>query len=138
MINTPVIHTDKLSLDSILSLRESLLLLLLLNSLSLGLGSRESSSNSSGLLGTQVLGDVLLGLVELTKLISLGKVDDSQDSSNRLSDLRDLSRLDIVAGSLLNTELGKLLLEARKLGLKLSLGLVAQFRSLNTNLKITS
>lgn len=128
-----VTHKTYLSLDSVLSLGESLLSLLLLESLSLSLSNSESSSDSSGLLDTEILGDVLLVLVELTELLSLSEVDDSQDSGNRLSDLRDLGRFDAL-GRLLDAELGELLLETGKLLLKLSLVLVTKFRSLNTNL----
>lgn len=97
------------------------------------LSNSKSPSDSSGLLGTEVLGNVLLVLVELTELLSLGEVDNSQDSGNGLSNLRDLSGLNTL-GRLLDAELGELLLETGKLLLKLSLVLVTKFRSLNTNL----
>lgn len=99
LIHQSYIHIKKtnLSLDGVLSLGESLLSLLLLEGLSLGVSNRESSSDSSGLLGAQVLGNVLLGLVELTELFSLGEVDDSQDLGNSLSNLVNLGRLDVVA-----------------------------------------
>lgn len=127
-------YQNNLGLDGVLSLGESLLSLLLLEGLGLSISDRESSSDSTGLLGAEVLGDVLLGLVELTELLSLSDVDDSQDSGNGLSNLGDLVGLDLVAGSLLDGELVKLLLEAGKLLFELSLSLVAKFRSLNTNL----
>lgn len=119
------IGKENLGLDGVLSLRESLLSLLLLDGLGLNLSSRESSSDGSGLLSTQVLGDVLLGLVELTELVSLSEVNDSKNSSNRLLDLVNLGGLNSVGGGLQDTELGKLLLKRRKLSLELSLGLVA-------------
>lgn len=129
-----ILTWEKLGFDGVLSLRESFLALLLFKSLGLGLWWRKSSSDGSSLLGTEIFGDILLGLVELTKLLSLSEVDDSQNSGNGLSNLRDLSWLNIVVGSLLDTEFGELLLETSELFLKLSLGLVAKFRSFNTNL----
>lgn len=83
-------YLSNLSLDSVLSLRESDLLLSLLLSGSRGLEFGQSSSQSSGLLGSQVLWLVFLTLVQLSDSFSLLQVDDSQNTSNVLSDSLDL------------------------------------------------
>lgn len=80
----------ELSLDSVLSLWESNLLLSLLFSDSGSLELGQSSSQSSGLLGSQVLWLVLLTLVQLSDSFSLLVVQDGQDTGNVLSDSLDL------------------------------------------------
>ena len=115
-------------------MRESGSLLELSRSLSIELGSSESSSNGSGLLGSKILGDVLLALIQLSELLTLSVVDDGQDASNRLSDLVQLGRLDVAVRSVLDAELVELLLEALEFFLELSLGFVLEFSSLRVGL----
>lgn len=98
----------RLSLDSVLSLWESNLLLSLLFS---NLGSfvlGQSSSQSSGLLGSQVLWLVLLTLVQFSDSLSLVLRDNSQDTSDVLSDSVDLWQR--WSGQLLNLQFGQFLL----------------------------
>lgn len=101
---------QNLSLDSVLSLWESdlLLSLLLSNSGSLELG--QSSSQGSGLLCSQVLWLVLRTLVQLSDGLSLVLVDDSQDTGNVLSDSVDLWQR--WSRQLLDLQFSQLLLQA--------------------------
>lgn len=123
-----------LGLDSKLSLGESSSSLEVLSSLLLGLGSGKSSSDSSGLLSSKILRSVLLLLVELTELLTLSVVDDGQDAGNGLSSFVQLGRLDVAARSVLDTKLGKLLLESKEFVLELLLGFVAVVSSLRVGL----
>lgn len=50
---------------------------------------RQLSSNGSCLLSSEILWNELLVFVEFSQLVSLGKVDDGQDSSNGLSNMVD-------------------------------------------------
>ena len=121
-----------LGLDGVLSLWESDLLLLLLLSGSGSLELGQSSSQGSGLLGSQVLWLVLLTLVQLSDSLSLLLVDDSQDTGNVLSDSVDSWKRWL--GQLGNLKLSKLLLQVKKLRLQLLLRLGSQFVRLNTGL----
>jgi hypothetical protein len=47
----------------------------------------ESSANSTGLLGSQIEGQILLVLVEETELSALVGVNNSKDTSNRLAEI---------------------------------------------------
>lgn len=60
-------------------------LLLLLEGLLACLSLGQTATDGASLLGTEIQGGVLLGLVEQTKLITLGLVDNSQDASNGLA-----------------------------------------------------
>ena len=127
-------RTFFLSLDSVLSLWESDLLLSLLFS---NLGSFElgqSSSQSSGLLGSQVLWLVLLTLVQFSDSLSLVLRDNSQDTSDVLSDSVDLWQR--WSGQFLNLQFGQFLLQFNQLVFQLFLGLGSQFVSFNTGLLI--
>lgn len=128
----------KSSLDGVLSLWESDLLLAGSDGLGLGLVRSESSSDGSGLLSTEVLWKVLLALVEFSELLSLGEVDDSEDTSDGGLDFGNLGRSDVVGAGALNTELSKFLLEGDELLLELSLGLFTELESLDTGLKSVS
>jgi len=77
--------SGRLSLDSKLALREVSKLLLLLDGLLVGLNLGQTTTDGAGLLGTEIQGGVLLGLVEQTKLFTLGLVDDGQDASDGLA-----------------------------------------------------
>lgn len=111
------------------------LLLGSLGSLGSGLGRGESSSDSSGLLTSEILGQELLVLVELTDLLSLGEVENGQNSGNVLSDIVDLGELTALGTTeLLDTEVSELSLELDKLALKLSLGESREFGSLHFGL----
>lgn len=74
-------------LDSILSLREVSLSLLLLLSHSSGILWRQASSNGSGLLCSEIERQVLLALVEDSQLVSLVGVDDCEGSGDRFSQI---------------------------------------------------
>lgn len=97
----------------------------------------KSSSNSSGLLGSEILGGVLLALVELTELVSLGEVDNGQNLGDGSSNVTNSSVSEGV-GNLLDSQLLKFLLEVDKLLLELSLGLLSEFDSLNLGLNFVS
>jgi hypothetical protein len=60
-------------------------LLLLLDGLLAGLDLGQTTTDGAGLLGTEIQGGVLLGLVEQTKLVTLGLVDNSQNTSDCLA-----------------------------------------------------
>lgn len=90
------------------------------------------SSQSSGLLSSQVLWLVLLTGVEGSDRVSLVQVDDGQNTGNVLSDGTDLWQRWL--GELLNLQVGKLLLQGDKLLLQLILGLGTQFVSSQTGL----
>lgn len=124
-----------LSLEGVSSLGEVGLLLGSLGGLGRGLGSGESSSDGSGLLASEVLGEELLVLVELTDLLSLGEVENGQNSGNVLSDIVDLGELTALGtAELLDTESSELSLELDELALKLSLGESREFGSLHFGL----
>lgn len=120
--------TITLSLEGVLSLGESngslSSLFGLLRLFFLG----QSSSQSSGLLGSQVLGQVLLTFVEASDGFSLVLVDDSQDSGNVLSHQRDLGQGSLLG--LLDSQRGQLLLEFNKSGFQLVLRFGSKFVSL--------
>lgn len=114
-----------LSLDSVDLLGERGLLLSSLDSQSGGILLGQGSSQSSGLLGSQVLWKVLLASVESSDVLSLSSVDHSQHSSNVLSDGTDL--WNGRSGQLLHLQRGQLLLQLSQLLLQLFLGLGFQF-----------
>lgn len=74
-------------LDRVLPLGEMPLLLLLLLSLYRRLVLRQSSSNGTSLLGSEVERKVFLVLIEDAQLCSLVGVDDSEDSSDGFSEI---------------------------------------------------
>lgn len=111
------------------------LLLLGLGGLESSLLRGKSSSDSSGLLGSEVLGHVLLVLVELSDLLSLGEVEHGEHSGDVLSDIVDLGELAALgATKLLDSESSELLLELDELALELGLGESGEFGSLNLGL----
>ena len=87
--------TTRLGLESVLPLGEVDVLLVLLLGDKVGLVLGQSSSDSPGLLVSEVEGKVLgvLALVQLPDVLPLLLVDDGQDSGDRLSDTVDLSEL---------------------------------------------
>ena len=129
------------------------ILLLLLDSLKLTLIGSQSATHGTGLLDTQIQGDVLLLLIEKTQLFTLGLVDDSQGTSNVLANFTTTSLLlaykdpihkwlilhlvklgSRATSNLLNAERSKLLLLLFKGLEKLSLVLVAKFVCLKRSL----
>lgn len=124
-----------LSLDSVDLLWVSKKLLLGLLGQSGSILLRQSSSQSSGLLGSQVLWNVLLTSVESSDVFSLGSVDDGQNSSDVLSDNRDLWNSWL--GQLLDLQRGQLLLQLDQLLFQLVLGLASQFGNFNTSLEVS-
>lgn len=60
-------------------------LLLLLKSLLTSLNLGQTATDGTSLLGAEIQGSVLLGLVEETELFALSLVDDGQDASNSLA-----------------------------------------------------
>ena len=76
-----------LGLDSKLSLREVSLSLLLLLGHSSGILWRKTSSDSTGLLCSEIEWQVFLALVENPQLVSLVGVDDCEGSGDRLSQI---------------------------------------------------
>ena len=74
-----------LSLNSILAKREMVFLLLLLLGLQLFFEGGQSTTHSTGLLDTQVQRNILLLLVEKTKLFTLSLVDNGQCTGNVLA-----------------------------------------------------
>lgn len=87
--------------------------------LSLVLG--QLSSDSSGLLGSQVLWLVLLASVESLDALSLVSVDDSQNTGNVLSDGVDSWQRWLL--QFLHFQVGQLLLQLNQLLLQFLLGL---------------
>lgn len=87
--------------------------------LSLVLG--QLSSDSSGLLGSQVLWLVLLAGVESLDTLSLVSVDDSQNTGNVLSDSVDSWQRWLL--QFLHFQVGQLLLQLNQLLLQFLLGL---------------
>lgn len=80
-------------LDSELALgKVSLALLDLLEGLALLLVA-EAASDGTSLLGTEIEGEVLLVLVEETELLTLGSVDDGQNSGDRSSEIPAVERV---------------------------------------------
>lgn len=116
--------TDDLSLEGVNLLWEGKSTLSGLLSDSGGILGRQGSSQSSGLLGSQVLRDVLLAGVQGSDVLSLVGVDDSQDTGNVLSDDADV--WDGRLGQLLHLQGGQLLLQLQQLLLQLLLGLGSQ------------
>lgn len=113
-----------LSLEGDLPLREVDVLLVLLLGDSRSLLGGQSSSDSTGLLVSEVKGEVLGLLVELPEVLPLLLVDDSEDSGNGLADSVDLGQLASRAtGDLLHPQRGKLSLELGKLLQKVLLAL---------------
>jgi len=100
----------------------------------------ESSSKSSGLLGSKVNWLVLLALVELSDLRLLGLVDDVQGLGDGLSHDSDLGELggSARAGNLGDSERVELLLGFVKLGSKFSLGLSSEIGGLNLGHSVRS
>jgi hypothetical protein len=148
-------NRGRLSLDSKLALREVSKLLLLSDSLLAGLVLGQTATDGAGLLGTEIQGSVLLALVEQTKLVTLGLVDDSQDTGDSLASSTTIIQVSKIHGmgydtgaqflhllesssssDLLDTERGKLLLELIELLGKLSLVLVAKFVGFNGDLHV--
>lgn len=128
-------HFFLLSLKSVSSLGEVSALLGGLGGLGRSLGRGESSSDGSGLLTSQILGHELLVLVELSDLLSLGQVENGQNSGNVLSHVVDLGELSALGSSeLLDSESGELGLELDELALELSLGKSREFGSLHFGL----
>lgn len=121
-----------LSLDGELSLGESDGSLLGLFGLDRLFFLGQSSSQSSGLLGSQVLGDVLLAFVEASDGFSLVLVDDSQNSGDVLSDNVDSGQRSLL--DLLHSQGGQLLLELNELRLQFFLGLGSDLVSLDHGL----
>ena len=74
-----------LSLNSILAKREMIFLLLLLLGLQLFFEGGQSTTHSTGLLDTQIQRNILLLLVEKTKLFTLSLVDNGQCTGNVLA-----------------------------------------------------
>lgn len=121
-----------LSLDGVDLLWESDSSLSLLKGESLSVLLRQGSSQSSGLLWSQVLWNVLLTSVESSDVLSLKSSDDSQNSSDVSSDNTDLRNC--WSGQLLDLQGSQLLLQLEQLLLQLLLGLGSQFCNLNTGL----
>lgn len=120
-------QNPKLRLDGVYSLREVLLLLLLLLGLLRGLVLGEASPDGTGLLWSEVQRDVLLLLIEQAQLVSLGGVQDGHHTSNRLADIVDLGEFRAGAtGNLLHSQSGKLGLQLIELLGQVGLGLVPQ------------
>ena len=92
---------------------------------------RQGSSQSSGLLGSQVLWNQLLAGVQLSDALSLVGVDDSQNSGDVSSDNGDLWH---GLGDLLDLQRGQLLLQLKQLLSQLFLGLGSQFSNFNDGL----
>lgn len=113
-----------LSLEGDLPLGEVNVLLVLLLGDSRSLLGSQSSSDGTGLLVSEVKGEVLGLLVELPEVLPLLLVDDSEDSGNGLADSVDLGQLASRAtGDLLHPQRGKLSLELGKLLQKVLLAL---------------
>jgi len=108
-------------------------LLLLLDSLLASFDLGQTAADGTSLLGTEVQGSELLGLVEQTELFALGLVDDSQNASNSLASGTNLLESSST-GDLLNTEGCKILLEFIKLLGKLGLVFVAKLVGFDGNL----
>lgn len=95
----------------------------------------ELAADSTGLLGTEVEGDVLLALVELAQVGTLLLVGDGQNAGNVLAqrvDAKDLARR--TTGNLLDAKVEELGLELLELLAKVSLGLGLEVECLNLNL----
>lgn len=134
--NTRILPLRYLSLDSVNSLWESSSSLSLSWSDSSSVLLGQGSSQSSGLLLSQVLWNELLVSVESSDVLSLESVDDSQNSGNVLSDNTNLR--DSWSGQLLDLERSKLLLQLEQLLLQLLLRLSSQFGNLNSGLLVSN
>lgn len=124
-----------LSLKSVDSLWESNSLLSGLQGDSSSILLGQSSSQSSGLLLSQVLWNVLLTSVQSSDVSSLVSSDHGQNSGDVLSDEGDL--WDSWLGQLLDLERSQFLLQLSQLGLQLLLGLSSQFCNVNTGLIVS-
>ena len=104
----------------------------LLGRLEGGLVGRQALPDGAGLLGPQVQGHVLLGLVELTQVLLLLLGHDDVDPGDGLADDADLGKFGGSAtGHLGNTELGQLVFEVFQLLGQLLLLLSPQLRALD-------
>lgn len=74
-------------LDSVLPLRKVGLLLLRLQSLPCRLVLGQPSPDGTGSLDTEIEGQVFLALVEDAQLLTLGSVDDGQDTGDGLANI---------------------------------------------------
>jgi hypothetical protein len=118
----------QLSLDSEIQLRECLILLPLLDGLVIKLILSQCSPHSSGLLHSQILGDVLRSSRSLADALLLLLVVHSKDSSNVLADRLDLSNFGCsTSGYLCNLEVGEFLTVLVEKGEEIVLGLSTEF-----------
>lgn len=95
----------------------------------------ELASDSTGLLGAEVEGKVLLALVELAEVGTLLLVHNSENAGNVLAERVDAEDLaGRTTGNLLDAKVEELGLELLKLLGEVSLGLRLKFECLNLNL----
>ena len=95
----------------------------------------ELAADSTGLLGTEVKGDVLLALVEPAQVVALLLVHNGENTCNVLAqsvDAQDLARR--TTSNLLDTKVEELGLELLELLGKVSLGLRLKLECLNRRL----